>query len=108
LREDATIHVSQDFFERQSNKLEADKPYYGPHVTGKLHGKTVHVPHVGQTTLSMFEKGSAGHNLEQFEVHRTDFPIFADSGWGSPRDRFGSMPAPPPPPPPLPPFCSGH
>ncbi len=59
-------------------------PY--PHLTGRLDGKTVHVPYYGQTTLGMFDRNLPGHRLGDLAELHDRFPsTFRDSGFGKPR-----------------------
>lgn len=62
--------------------------YYSPHVTGQFNGKTAHLPYVGQTTLSMYDKGIGNSNISDVaDLHEAYPSTFSNSGWGVPKTR---------------------
>ncbi|RLB04890.1 MAG: hypothetical protein DRG83_03800 [Deltaproteobacteria bacterium] len=53
-----------------------------PHLTGTLHGRTVHIYYHGQTTLPMFDPG-VGHDVHEVQRLHERFPdVFRNSGFG--------------------------
>lgn len=68
-------------FEPHGDSIHISHGDAWPHMTGSLHGESVHIPYHGQTTLGMFDRNLPGHRLGEVESLHARFPgVFKNSG----------------------------